>query len=296
MIVDNFHEVWVYSGSIKLLFDVVLEILRCDDLVVHSELNVFLAVIRWFVWSGNSEMGVMASKVSEIINEHTGLQLLDLDVAKTDNCTKVSHNELFEFLDINKFSNADLQTAGVICQELCEEALSDHRMNLLLVQEFGEKVIVKLTQSDLSEPSFPAALMKQVTHHPNDVLFTFSHRFDVIQMREFFTPKMKPPLLRDERHNTIWSIRVQLRKRVGPKGVYLNVFLHRSTEGSKEEEEKNPFDDVIYAELGNNEIVSQASKSNCKRKTQRGVNSGCSIVPLSARKGKDTVRIGVVIY
>ncbi len=55
MVVANFHDVWVCSGFIDLSFDVVLEILRFDEIVVHGELDVFFSVIRWIVWSGNSE-------------------------------------------------------------------------------------------------------------------------------------------------------------------------------------------------------------------------------------------------
>ncbi len=46
-IVDNFYGVWVYSGFCNLPFDVVPEVLQCDELVVHSELGIFLAIIRW---------------------------------------------------------------------------------------------------------------------------------------------------------------------------------------------------------------------------------------------------------
>ncbi len=125
-VVENFYAVWDYSGFIGLLFDVVLEVLRCDELVVRSELDVFFAVIRCIVWSRNSEIDlatnrVIVKKTCEVIREHTGLDLYDPIVAKTVNLGEANYDELFACVHINELSTADLQVVATICRKLCKE-------------------------------------------------------------------------------------------------------------------------------------------------------------------------------
>ena len=112
MIVDNFHDMWSSDYFICLPFDVVLEILQCDELVVRDELDIFLAVIRWLGWSGASAMWVLEKRTCELIEEHTGLHLLDVYIGNADTCDELKFNALFECVDISKFTNVDLQIAG----------------------------------------------------------------------------------------------------------------------------------------------------------------------------------------
>ncbi len=94
-IMEYFYDEWVYSGFIELPFDVVLEVLRCDEVVVKSELDIFLAALRWIVWSDNSEMSVIENKACELISEHTSLYLYDVDVAEAEDAYgEVNYTEL----------------------------------------------------------------------------------------------------------------------------------------------------------------------------------------------------------
>ncbi len=45
-IVESFYIGWSLPEFVDLLFDAMLEILQCDELVVRSELEAFLAVIH----------------------------------------------------------------------------------------------------------------------------------------------------------------------------------------------------------------------------------------------------------
>ncbi len=228
-IAGNFHDLWCHSGFIDLPFDVALEILGCDELVVRSELDIFLAATRWIVWSGVSGMSVMAEKTCSIIAEHTGVDLSGLQVREADTCNKANYKKLFECVDISKLSNADLQMVAAICEDLCNEAQSKHHMNLRHVREFREKVVVKLTHSDLSRPSFPIVLLKLIPHQRNDTGFTLSHRFDVSKLELLYAESIASPWHRDMKWKGRWCIEMRLgeTKRRVP-GRYLSIYLHEA--------------------------------------------------------------------
>ena len=159
-ITKNFYDVWSQFGFVKLPFDAALEILLRDELAVRSELDIFLAVICWIVWSGFRGMSVMTEKACDIIAEHTGVQLSDFQVLEAGSCNDASYKELFECVDVDKLTSANLQKVAVICRNSCKEAGSNHQMNLPHVREFKERVVVNLTHSDISEPRFPLGLLK----------------------------------------------------------------------------------------------------------------------------------------
>ena len=46
-IAQDFYGLWSTREFLNLPFHLVLKILRCDELVINSELEVFLAVIHW---------------------------------------------------------------------------------------------------------------------------------------------------------------------------------------------------------------------------------------------------------
>ncbi len=297
-LVENFHDVWCYSGFMDLPFDVVLDILRCDELVVRSELDVFLAVIRWIVWSGYSEMTVIAKKTCELIEEHTGLRLLDVDVAEAeDTYGEVNYTELFDCVDISKLSNADLQMVGMLCLMLCKEAHTCHRLNLLYVQEFGEKAVEKLLQSDLSIPSIPVTLPKRVPHHRNDMVFAFSYRVYTAQLELGGSlSAVTSPWFVDKRCNVKWAVKVQPGGKTPTKPGHLGIFLRRSIDGSAKEEESE-FGDLIYVEVGKNKIFSRTTKKNSTRSYQNACGMGYrDFLPLSTVEGEESVNVGVVIY
>ncbi len=298
-IVEGFHRLWTFYAFLRLPFAVVVDILRCSELVVRSELDVFLAVIRWIVWSGNSAMSsatntAIASKTCELIAEHTGLHLSDVEVPETDARGAVNYGELFECVDINKFTNADMQIVAVICRRLCQEAQMSHGMDLSHVREFGEKAVEKLILSDISKPSIPVALHKRVLHYRNDMVFTFSHRFDTLQMRTGLQRSMRSRWFQDKRCNVMWSAEVWVREKIANEQCgYLNIYLYRRS-GLFGEREESEFSHLIYVEVGNRETFSRATNTNNTRSVQGGKTH--DIVPLSVLEGEDTINVGVVIY
>ncbi len=55
-IVENFHGLFYEEGFSLLSFELRLEVINCDKLVVRSELDVFIAVVRWFLWRTTFEV------------------------------------------------------------------------------------------------------------------------------------------------------------------------------------------------------------------------------------------------
>ena len=267
-IAGNFHDLWCHSGFIDLPFDVALEILGCDELVVRSELDIFLAATRWIVWSGVSGMSVMAEKTCKIIAEHTGVHLSDFQVLEADTYNEGNYKELFECVDIDKLSNADLQMVAVICRKLLKEAESDHQMNLFHVREFREKIVEKLTHSDLSRPSFPIALLKRVSHHRNDMVFTFSHRFDISRLELAYLEKISSPWQGDKRWTGRWCIEMRLgEKKCYVPGRYLSIYLHEAR-GFFKGVEESAFSDLVYAEVEGSEIFARTTIANSARRIE----------------------------
>ncbi len=70
-IVENVHQV-LYDERFTLLpFELVLQIVSRVQLVIRSELDVFVAVIRWLMWITTCEVSeVPAHGAVEGPNEH----------------------------------------------------------------------------------------------------------------------------------------------------------------------------------------------------------------------------------
>ncbi len=240
--------------------------------------------------------------------------LLPFKFPKAEPCGEVNYGELFECVDINKFSNADLQVAAVICRKLCEEVCSSHKTYLPHVRGFGEKAVQKLVHADLSKPSIPVALRKRLPLHRNDMVFSFSYRFHTAQLRSGSSVSfLKSPCFLDERCKVKWCVDVLRKKRKRNKHRgYLVINLRRSFEGSareeesdddgeqeddEDEEEESEFGNLIYAELGNGIIFSQTTKKNVTTDFAGGASKGyANLVPYSVLNVKDTVKVGVVVY
>ena len=181
-------------------------------------------------------MAAMGKKTCEMIEEHTGLRLLDVDVTEADICGELNCDELYKSVDFNKFSNAELQVVAMICRTVSKEARASHRMDLPHLRELGEKVFERLVQSDISKSSIPAALLKRVPHQRNEFLFTFLHRFFVMRLRPDYPQTMRSPWFRDERFNAIWPVEARPReRRFSQRCQYLSIFLHRWFYGSEHE-------------------------------------------------------------
>ena len=70
-IVENVHQV-LYDERFRLLpFELVLQIVSHEQLVIRSERDVFVAVIRWVMWRTTCEVSeVPADGAVEGANEH----------------------------------------------------------------------------------------------------------------------------------------------------------------------------------------------------------------------------------
>ncbi len=205
-IVDNFHEVRYEEGFSILPFDLVLEIISCDKLVVRSELDVFVAVVLWLMRrttnkateeledataEGANEVNLLARKVLSLFEEYefvepSGAQCNPLlfwtdGLVESNTNEHVKLGELLDWVDIDKLSMEDLRRVNGVCRKLCDEARTIGNMDMNNLCKFGEEAIENLVQLHNSVPNIPVPLYERVLHGRNDVLFTFSYRFYSVQ-------------------------------------------------------------------------------------------------------------------
>ena len=113
-IVENLHFVCRQCAFMDEAYDLILEILTDPELVVRSELDVFLAVMRWVVCSGVNEIEMEVDSKDELAKFahetliETGLLRPDSEFHVTDSYNMSRHNELFECVDMS-MSSMDLR-------------------------------------------------------------------------------------------------------------------------------------------------------------------------------------------
>ncbi len=145
LIVENFHHGLYKEGFSLLSFELLLEVISCDKLVVNSELDVFVAVVRWFMWKltyqvskvtkDETEKGTneaLARKVHSLLAEYEFVEqnltessplLFGVDGLVESNINEYCElGELLDSIDINKLSVDDLRRVSAVCRELCKEA------------------------------------------------------------------------------------------------------------------------------------------------------------------------------
>ena len=154
MIYKNFHLLRFSYRSTYLPFCLILEILRIDNLVVRSELNVFMAVLRWCVCSGVNDIepkvsSQIATRAYELFAEFKLLSN-NFKMIEPELCKTGSYPELFDCVNINRMGKNDLRLVVRICRRLCAEAQAKCEIDLVHVRQFGEKALDRLLE--MSDP------------------------------------------------------------------------------------------------------------------------------------------------
>ncbi len=328
-IVDNFDEVLYKEGFALLPFELFQEVISCDKLVVRSELDVFIAVVRWCMRRINCGVSeepkdgtakdaneVLARKVLSLFVEYEFVEpsltksrplLFGFDGLVESNTNEHAElNVLFDCVDINKLSVDDLRRVSGLCRELCKEARTNFAIEMTHVSKFSERTVDKLVQLHNGVPNIPVALYERIPHGRNDVLFTFSHRFHNVQVLRGWnatTGYQVSPKFADQFGKSKWSLRVYFRgynEEVRDK--YASCFLNRTAEGSATEENRT-FGRQIFMDFGNicdepkPKVYSDCYELDNTRKYSDGQGWGTfKFAPSSAFSGKDTVTVGVIIY
>ncbi len=132
------------STFIELPNEVVVKILRSDNLMVHSELDMFVAAINWAVCSEvkkvkNSELkSGMFDQVSNLLMHH-GLCPGGLVLAEHANREEPEIIALFESVDNDNLSVFDLQLVGRFCRDVCKKVVPPVNSKLMHLQKLNEK-------------------------------------------------------------------------------------------------------------------------------------------------------------
>ncbi len=329
-VVDNFYQVFYEDGFILLPFELVLEIFTCDKLVLRTELDIFVALVRWFMWRTTcevSESEVPANETVKPINGDLARKVLSLFVEyefvepeltenspllfRTNGLVESGTNEdselsrLFDCIDISKLSVNHLRRAGRLCRELCKETRTNYGFELAPVQTFSEKVVEKLLELDDNIPNIPVALYKRVPHGRKDVLFTFSHRFhnvqDEIQPDKGFGYQDSPEF-EDPFRKCKWLLKAYFRGMDAFWGKNPTFLLSRTAQDSGLEKQ-SIFGNQMFMCFGKSNDESKQmvySKYAVRDGAHKfGIGSGwgpVGFVPSSAFSGKNTVTVGAVIY
>ncbi len=325
-IVDNFYQVFYEDGFTLLPFELVLEIFRCEKLVVRSELDAFVAAARWFMSritcevseepkDGTSKGGneALARKVLalfveyEFVNqgltESRPLLFGTKGFVESDSEEDFEFSELFDCVEINKLSIGDLQRAGRLCRVLCKESETNYDIELAPVQKFGEKVVEKLLELDNNIPNILVPLCKRIPHRSKDLMFLFSHRFQKVQDLFNSTGYHDSPRFTHQFTKGEWFLRVYFRgHNYEIQDKYVSCFLYRTT-GYSDTEEHTTFDKQIFMDLGNSkdksnrEVHTQSTLLDNTQRYGNGSGRGSStFAPSSSLSGKDKVTIGVLFY
>ncbi len=302
-----------------------MEVISCNELVVRSELDVFVAVVRWFM--RRVTCGVREEPKDETAketNEDLAIKVLSLFVEyefvepsltenrpllfEGDGSAELNTNECFELdelfacVDINKLSIGDLQRVGRLCRELCKETGTNYEIELVPVRKFGEKVVEKLLELDNDIPNISMELYARILHGRNDLLFTFSHRFHAPQGAN---DRQVSPEFADPFSKGKWRLRLDfpgVRRGLHDESAW--CFLHRTSENSAAEEHIM-FTKQSFVDFGNssNELERMVY-SRCTERNDTRWDTGSDapargtveLIPSSVFFEKNTVRVGVIIY
>ncbi len=327
-IVGNFHEVRNEEGFSLLPFELVLEIIGCDKLVVRSELDVFVAVVLWFMRrvtsvvteepedataKGANEENFLARKVLSLFEEYEFVEpsltqsnplLFWTDGLEESN--PIEHFKVGELLDcvvIHKLSMEDLRRVSGVCRKLCEEVHIIGNIEMKQICKFGETAIEKLVQLHNSIPNIPVPSYERVPHGRNDVLFTFSYRFHNVQDLMRSEGFHDSPEFADQFSMGKWSVKVYFRGyHAEVRDKYASCYLYRRSEDSAGSE-PSKFGRQIFLDFGNSRVEHKEKlyySSLVQDDTWRyieGQGWGSSrLAPVSAFSGKNEVTVGVIIY
>ncbi len=191
LIVENFYEVCYREEFTLLPFDLVLEVISSDDLVIRSELDVFVAVVRWFMWRitcdvsdepkeetvkrANEELArrvlslfVDCEFVNPNLTERSPLLFGTGGLVESNINQRSELSELFSCVDISKLSTEKLRRVSGLCRKLFEEARTIGGIDMTHVWKFSEKTVDKLVQLHNHVPDRSLALYERVPHRRSE--------------------------------------------------------------------------------------------------------------------------------
>ncbi len=110
------------SGFPDIPYELVVNILRSDNLVVHSELDILVAAVYWSVCSEvknieNSKLkSEMFNQFSNLLMRH-GLCSKEIKFHEVEHATRkrAEIGALFECMDVDNLGVSDLQRVGRFC-------------------------------------------------------------------------------------------------------------------------------------------------------------------------------------
>ena len=312
-ICKNFYWLRFSYWSIYLPFDVILEILRSDNLVVRSELDVFMAVLRWSVCSGVSDIqpevnSQIATRACELFAQ---FKLIDNDyvMQEPESCNTGSYSELFDCVNINNMSNNDLRHMVRFSRQLCAEAQKDNGVDLVHIRQLVEKCMDKLLKFGNPIPNVPITPRFRVPHGRKDEIFSFSYCFSDVQTFISPTSPISPhvsPEFVDKSGKVKWRVEVHFRGyNEETRDKYLSCLLLRNPALiTKEDREKDiEFSKELFAEIvqddGTSDLmdIPNYTSEDVTRKYSGDLVLGFpDFVPTSSLQGKDTIIVGAAIY
>ena len=303
----NFYQLRFSHRSTYLPFDLILEVLKSDNLAVRSELDVFMAVLRWCVCSGVEDIqpevnSQIATRACELFAQFKFISN-NFVMIEPESSNIGTYPELFDCVNINDLVINDLRLVVRVCRQLCAEAQAQWEIDLVHVRQFGEKALDRLLELSDPIPSPYSRILpyKRMPIARNTKIFSFSYTFcDVQRLISSATEVRKSPKFLDEPRQVKWSLHVYFRGYSSEDlDNYVSVFLHRDSGGVSNAggEEDMEFGFELVAEVEDDCALDTAffSYINMKYKTSQRRGSR-KLVPISSLRGKFTLLIGATIY
>ena len=289
------------SGFTELPYELVVEILQSDKLMVCSELDVFVAAVNWTVRSTVTNMrnaerkSEIFDRVSELLIRHE-LCAEGIELTERVNHEKQEANNLFEYVNIDNLSVFDLQRMGRFCRDVSEKVRPPRKSSLQHMQKLVPKVFNKLLAPGNLIPNIPTASRHRVAHGRYDKFFTLSHQFYKIQ--KFLNPiSKKSPEFVDELNNMRWYVEVYSEDTFNNLCFRLRgkVYDTMKLEGNFSAEmiitlhDSNAKLDPLVLSVVNS---SDEARNYVEKSSERLMEN----IPLTELVGKDEITIGVTIY
>lgn len=308
---NKFYDVCRSSEFTNLSYELVVQILGRRELIVRSELDVFLGAVHWVLCSGvngvDSESNAeIAKQACEMLKQHgfeiNGLQFVEPSTGDVESCS-----ELFECVDISNLSSADLRRVARFCRDFCKENQKTNHVELVqLLREFGEKVVDKQLAAHNPIPNIPEHPCNRVPRNRYETVFTFSQRFDNVQSLigpSGTTEFQSTPIFVDVTQKVEWYLKVFFRGDCEQsRNISLSCYLHRQSEEWSESEERQ-FGASLYVQIDDDEGLSAPTVFSKEKKVEflRDYNQGMGwgyneLVPISTLVGKETIIVGATIY
>ena len=308
-IVRNFYKFYSRAEFVKLRVDLVLEILRCRDLVVRSEIDVFHAGVRWFlgrkVGGNDSVVCVKIMKQARELFQQIGVSVPDFeDTAVSSACgDECGYEDLFNCVDVDRLSDDDLRRVIRFCRNLCKQAKELHNVHLGHLQQLGERAMEKLLEFDNSVANVPILPCDRVPHGRDDQLFTFSARFSCLHADLTFN--QESALFVEKSGKAKWKINLNRQDRYGgTHNSHLACYLTRSANKSCVDDNVECSTELfVVIEKGDDDVCKSTSAvfSKCEMNAslttyatkRRGYTD---LVPISVFEGKKHFLAGAAIY